>query len=156
MIMNLLSGGGSQSASAARPGNLAEYNARVLQLQELAFTLACDLLGEESLAVEVLQQVLVKAFGSQGRNQSGFNIEILSRVLQACLKCKNVLAGPAIPGLSTAGLSNEELIVMELVDRLELSYAEAAEVSGMKPLAIRARLAEARFILNNTLPGEKS
>jgi DNA-directed RNA polymerase specialized sigma24 family protein len=146
--MNLLSGGQSQSSRTGSEGDLTAYNTLILQLQDQAFTLACDLLGDEDVAVEVLQKVFLNSFKKRSENRPGFTQEILRRVLQACLKQKSSLVGPAIPEFSHAGLSNEEVIALVLVDRLELSYPEAAEVTGCNPLNIRKRLAEARYLLS--------
>ena len=145
--MNLLFRSQTHSTPAGRSGDLAAYNARVLQLQDQAFNLACDLLGEESLAVEILEEAFLDGFATQIGNRPEFAQEILRRVLQACLKRKTVLPGPNLPEFSQAGLSNHEMVALVLVDRLELSYAEAAEVIGVTPLNIRKTLAEARFIL---------
>jgi len=149
--MNLRFRGQSQSAQAAPPGELAAYNARIAQLQDQAFTLACDLLREERLAVEVLQEVFVNGFSSRAANHPGFGHEILHQVLQTCLKRKSVLPGPDMPEFIHSGLSNYELATLVLVDHLELSYVDAAEVIGVTPLNIRKTLAEARFILNSSL-----
>ena len=143
--MNLFVRGQPRPAGPTLELELQAYNRRVLQHQDEVFGLAADLLGDEAAAAEVVQAVFVAAFSRIGMSEPEFRWEILRRVIQACRERSE---GTRLPGL--AGLSREEKVLLVLVDRLELSYPEAAEVLR-KPLAyIRSTLGMARITMSKS------
>ncbi len=131
---------------------LQEYNRLVLLNQDECYSLAYDLLGDDSQASEVVGE----AFQIEIRKSTGepakFRLEVLHLVIQNALKRSEVLHCPELARqfpVQFSLLTNEEKLVCVLVDCLELSYQETAVVLA-KPLdAIRKLLAESRFILIN-------
>jgi len=147
--MNLFTRDAPRQARRSLELDLQEYNRRVLQHQDEAFALAADLLGDEAAAAEVVQAIFVAAFSRERRQpEPDFRWEILRRVIQACRERSTGAWLPGPTGLQSvlAGLSSEEKVLLVLVDRLELSYPDAATVLR-KPLAyIRSTLCMARRI----------
>ncbi|HEX7394365.1 MAG TPA: hypothetical protein VF355_05425 [Anaerolineaceae bacterium] len=143
--MNQSANGALKAGRRSIDDDLQVFNQLVLQNQDEAFTLACDLLGDENLACKIMEEVFRQAFGKYRAPQSGFRLEILQRITVCCVKKAKVLAGPKTLERFLVGLSNDEKVVLVLVDCLELSYADAGWVLGKQPDAVRKMLAKARF-----------
>ncbi len=129
----------------ARDGELQVYNRLVLQYQDEAFSLAFDLLGEESAAAALVQQVFLRGFNRRDDERLPFRLRVLRWLVGACLQRRQPLTGLARLDPRLARLSNEEAIALALVERLGLSYAEAGEVLGKTAADFRRLLATARF-----------
>lgn len=146
--MFLTVNGVDQSVPRSPGSDLLAYNQLVLQHQDEAFTLACDLLGDEILAAQAVEEVFRDAFGDGCGSQPQFRLEILKKVVTGCLKRAKVLPGPETLAHLLAGLTNAEKVILVLVDCLELSYADAGRVLGKQPDAVRQALAKARYEVN--------
>ncbi len=149
--MNLFVRGEPRPTESTLELDLQVYNRRVLQHQDEAFNLAADLLGDDAMAAEAVQVSFVNAFaGNRRQPEPAFRWEILRRVIQACLEQSTRQPGPAGLPLALAGLSSEQKVLLMLVDRLELSYSDAAAVLR-KPLSyIRSTLGSARITISRT------
>ena len=143
--MNLPANGALKARRRSIDLDLPAFNQLILQNQVEAFCLACDLLGDESLACEVAEEVFRQAFEKYRAPQPGFRLEILQRITDGCIKRAKVLKGPNTFERFLAGLSNDEKVVLVLVDCLEMSYADAGWVLRKQPAAICKLLAKARF-----------
>ena len=147
--MNQSANGALKAGRRSIDLDLQAFNQLILQNQDEAFTLACDLLGDESLACEVVEEVFRHAFGKYRAPKTGFRLEILQRITANCVKRAKVLAGSNTLERFLAGLSNDEKVVLILVDCLELSYADAGWVLRKQPDAVRKMLAKARFAVKS-------
>jgi DNA-directed RNA polymerase specialized sigma24 family protein len=131
--------------------NLQAFNHLILQHQDEAYTLAFDLLGDETLAEEVLERVFNEAFAGRKRLTGDFRMEILRQVVQTCLHGSYRISGPKAFARSMASLSGEEKLVLVLVDCLGLEYADAAMLLGKSPANLSKSLAKARVKMNTSL-----
>ncbi len=129
----------------ARDGELQVYNRLVLQYQDEAFSLAFDLLGEESAAAALVQQVFLRGFSRRDDERLPFRLRVLRWLVGACLQRRQPLTGLARLDPRLACLSNEEVIALALVERLGLSYAEAGDVMGTSAADFRGLIATARY-----------
>ncbi len=136
-----------QAAGLPLPGRLQDYNRLVLQNQDESFSLAFDLLGDETLASQVVEEAFQKEYRHSNGDPSKFRLEVLRLVIQNALRRVRVLPCPEIFGKNPCQLTNEEKLVCILVDCLELSYQEASFVLEKPLSSIRKRLAETRFTL---------
>ncbi len=145
------------TASVLPAARLQEYNRLVMLNQDECYSLAYDLLGDDSQACEVVGEAFQKGFQHASGEPSKFRLEVLRLVIQNALKRAQELHCPEIGRHFPAQfslLSNEEKLVCILVDCLELSYQEAAVVLGKPHDLIRKMLAETRFILINGSNGK--
>ncbi len=140
-----------QSIRRSRGSDLPAYNQLVVQHQDEAFTLACDLLGDESRAAAAVEAAFRDAYRDGWRIRPDFRLGILKKVVAACLKQAKILPGPAPMAHLLTGLTNTEKAVLVLVDCLELSYTDAAYVMDNSTAAVRQSLARARFSLSGAL-----
>ncbi len=127
--------------------DLQAYNYLVLQNQDEAFSLAYDLLGDESAADAAVQQAFLHGFARQADARFPFRLRLLRWVVGACLASSQILPGPALLEPRLAFLSNEENVALVLVERLGLSYSQAAGVAQKNEAEFRKQLAAARFSL---------
>jgi DNA-directed RNA polymerase specialized sigma24 family protein len=134
-------------ANHASNQELQAYNYMVRQNQDEAFSLAYDLLGEEDSAVAIVQQAFINGFTAQKDAHLPFRLRALRWVVRACLDRNQTLLGPSQLDPRLARLSNEEKVVLVLVDRLGLDYSQAAGVTGISVANIQKILAMARFNL---------
>ncbi len=126
---------------------LQAYNYLVLQSQDEAYSLAYDLLGDESAADGVVQQAFMHGFGRQVDARLPFRLRVLRWVVSACLERSQILPGPARLEPRLAHLSNEENVALLLIERLGLSYSQASGVAQKSEAEFRKQLAAARFSL---------
>src|SRR5450830_965988 len=103
--MNQSANGALKAGRRSIDDDLQVFNQLVLQNQDEAFTLACDLLGDENLACKIMEEVFRQAFGKYRAPQSGFRLEILQRITVCCVKKAKVLAGPKTLERFLVGLS---------------------------------------------------
>jgi len=127
--------------------DLQAYNSLVLQNQDEAFSLAFDLLGDESAADAAVQQAFMHGFARQVDARLPFRLWVLRWVVSACLERSQILPGPARLEPRLAFLSNEDNVALVLVERLGLSYSQAAGVAQKSEAEFRKQLAAARFSL---------
>ena len=166
---------GQDAIHAARKGDLQAFNRLVVEHQDLAYTLAFVLLGDERLAAEATQAAFVRAYRDLGSFQRGsFRGWLLRQVLAACQNLaptmdRKTRLDPLRPGMPAAGqegvrhklrtLPVECCVVAVLVDLLGMDYEEAAQAAGCTPRALSHRLARARaelsgFISPSPIGGE--
>ncbi len=132
--------------------NLASFNRQVLQLQDEAFTLACDLVGDEARAAGIAQGAFASLYHGGWDGKSSIRLAIFTRIIREgeCMRgtIKNGEAAPQrtrdAGATLLAGLPACERAAILLVDRLGLTYAEAAQVLGCPPGRLIGRLASAR------------
>lgn len=135
------------AANLPLPGRLQEFNRLVLQHQDETYSLAFDLVGDEALACEIVKEAFSVEFGRENGRPEKIRLDVLRLVILGCLSRLTSLPCPQFFVRSPVKLSNDEKLVCILVERLELSYQEAAIVLG-KPLpSIRKILAETRYKL---------
>ncbi len=129
------------------PGRLQAYNRLVLQHQDETYSLAFDLVGDEALASEIVKEALLTEFGRENGHQGKFRLDVLRLVILGCLSRQAILSCPQFLERYPVKLSNDEILVCILVERLELSYQESAIVLVKPLLSIRKILAETRYKL---------
>jgi len=155
--MFLTGHGVDQTVRRSDNNDLLAYNQLVVQHQDEAYTLACDLLGNESGAAAVVEEAFQDSFRDGRTPQAQFRLEILKKVLAFCLKRAKILPGPGAMAHLLTGLSNTEKAILILVDCLEMSYADAGYVTGKPAAGVRQTLAKARYFLSrNLLPVNKA
>jgi predicted DNA-binding protein (UPF0251 family) len=132
--------------------DLKAYNLLVLQQQDEAFNLAYALLGNEPLAEKMVGSVFKKAFVRPPRKSSFFRIEILAAIVFVCMKEAKVISGPENIRTYLVGLTNIEKIAVILVDSMEMSLEDAAEVLKIPRLQLVKLLARGRCRIAQALP----
>ncbi len=123
---------------------LRVYNSLVLGCQDEAYSLAVDLLGNESTAAALVQEVFLSGFARRKDPRLPFRLRALQWVVRTCLERSRKLPGPARLEPRLGRLSNDEQVAVVLIERLGLSYTEAAAVLGLKNEEFRGLLARAR------------
>jgi DNA-directed RNA polymerase specialized sigma24 family protein len=131
--------------------DLNAYNTLVIQYQDEAFTLAAHLLGDDGLAGDVVDETFQRVFTSRHVPHTIFRLEVLRQVVCLCQGQSRKLAGPPKLAHLLAGLVDEEMIVLALVDCLGLGYNETGAILGKKPASVMKTLAQARY----KIPGIK-
>jgi RNA polymerase sigma-70 factor (ECF subfamily) len=150
--------------SAVR-GDLQAFNRLILDHQDIAFSLACYLLEDDSLSDQTVQQSVLSAHQSlPDFRGTSFRSWFLHIVMNACINGfrgrNNQLPEEAKPSAkawnairsSLQHLPFEQRAILVLVDIHQLSYVEAAEVLGISNGDIKSRLAQARTRLSLLLP----
>ncbi len=123
--------------------NLASYNRQVLLFQDEAFTLACDLVGDEARAAEITQGGFTGVYREGWDGKSSIRLAVLARIVR---ECKSAQAGSKTsPSALLAGLPGCERLAVLLVDRFGLSYVEAAQVLRCSAGKLVGWLATARL-----------
>ena len=127
---------------------LSEYNAHVLACQEDAFTLACYALGDDAQAAQVVQAAVRQAYWCFDGSEARCREQILSAVAEGCRR--SAPRRPTGNGILLSTLPIEERLAVILVDVLNLSYRQGAEILR-RPAAQFARLlAQGRCrVMNN-------
>jgi DNA-directed RNA polymerase specialized sigma24 family protein len=143
--------GVDQSFRRSHGSDLPAYNELVVQHQDEAFTLACDLLGNETMAAEAVEEAFRDSFRDRKTPQAQFRLEIMKKVAENCEKRAKILPGPQAMAHLLTDLTNTEKTILVLVDCLEMSYADAGYVTGKPPAIVGVELAKARFLLNSAL-----
>jgi hypothetical protein len=149
--MFLTVNGVDRAVRRSHTDDLLAYNQLVVQHQDETFTLACDLLGDESQAAVAVEEAFRVSFRDGSTSQAQFRLDIMKMVGASCQKHAKILPGPQAMAHLLVSLTNTEKTILVLVDCLELSYVDAGYVTGKKPADVRQELAKARFLLNNAL-----
>jgi DNA-directed RNA polymerase specialized sigma24 family protein len=131
----------SAMSAIARVPALDEYNARVLACQEDAFTLACYALGDDAQAEQVVQAAIRQAYWSFDGSEGRCREQILSAAAEGC---RRAAARRSASGGIFAALPVEERLAVILVDVLNLSYRQAAEILRHPPVLFGRLLAQGR------------
>ena len=109
--------------------SMDRFNQQVLACQEEAFTLAFSLLGDEALACEVLQEVILQVYSGWRGDDCNIVVKVLHGVIgisrQAKLS-KTCDATEWIPGWNQLERGKQEALL--LVDLLGKSYQQTALV----------------------------
>ncbi len=143
----------SETLTAVHRGDLNTFNRLALEYQDLAFTLAYYLLGDEQQAIELLQKAFLDAFRNLGSFRRGtFRAWLLGRVIYACLRPGTTLpTKSSIPGddrfRAILSLPSSCRLAAILVDLLGMDYEEASQAAGCSPKAFSGRLSQARAAL---------
>ncbi len=127
--------------------SLEEFNRQVLCCQDKAFTLACELLGDDEQAEKAVCQAVVQIYRNGECSPGSFLLTLLAQVIRFCrtnLRSLSLSGYPPgfLPTFQT--LDGEERAAVLLVDRLELAYPEAAEVLHCSEAALASLLVRAR------------
>ena len=137
--------------ASAEPA-LNEYNARVLDCQEDAFTLACYALGDDAQAEQVVQAAVRQAYwcfdGSEGRCRE----QILSAAAEGCRRAAARRPGGPAQGVFSP-LPIEERLAVILVDVLALNYRQAAEILRRPATQFARLLAQGRCKVSSRILG---
>lgn len=114
------------TASASLPLN--KFNQLVQDCQDEAFTLAFSLVGDELLACQILEDVLMQIFMDQENGLHPMNLQVLKEVVSLSRQMNQSQFGDAItiPGWKQLERCQQEALL--LVDVLGKSYPEAAFV----------------------------
>jgi DNA-directed RNA polymerase specialized sigma24 family protein len=125
---------------------LSEYNARVLDCQEDAFTMAYYALGDDSQAEQVVQAAVNQAFWYFDGSEVRCREQILSAVAGGCRR--SAARRSAAEGVFST-LPIEERLAVILVDVLTLSYRQAAEILRCPEAQFTRLLAQGRCRMMN-------
>ncbi len=121
--------------------------------QDLAYTLAYYLLGDEETVEAVLRSAFHKAYHDfAGFRRGSFRSWLARRVLAACQEPgARISAGQVFHREEIvsrlAAIPADCRAVVILVDVLGMDYEEAAQATGFSPRAVSHRLARARMLL---------
>jgi len=125
---------------------LDDFNRQVLLCQDDAFTLACDLLGDEQEAAEVARQAFEHVFRHKSRGIS-IRLAAMRRIVEDCLRIAP--SSRKANDLLVSLLPEPELLTLYLADHLLLSHAETAIVLRCSQDRIARCLALARWKIAN-------
>jgi DNA-directed RNA polymerase specialized sigma24 family protein len=122
---------------------LAEFNRQVLLFQDEAFTLACDLLGDEDTASRVTQEAFEQVYSHEWMGNGSIRLPLLHRIILVYSESQIILKERKNTLLSK--LPEPERFVLLLVDHLCLTYEETSRVLHCSPDTVASRLAHARW-----------
>jgi len=135
--------------------DLESYNRFILHIQDRAYTLAVHLRGKDDpLAETIVQDVFREYFDLWKRSNPGGSINetrLLGLLLQRCRRSGPVL-GPPEFNKSFNALTCDEKMALILVDCIECSCQEAAQVLAWPIPQLRRVLASARLKIAPLLP----
>ncbi|MCL4560969.1 MAG: hypothetical protein M1281_10180 [Chloroflexi bacterium] len=122
--------------------SLVGFNRQVVRFQEEAFTLAYDLLGNEAAAVDIVQGAFSIVYCHAWDGRCSIRLKVLRQLVRDCTRCQGVpVTGEAHP---LTNLPVSERLPLLLVDRLGLTYPEAAWVLHCSMKKVSGNLAQAR------------
>ncbi len=129
--------------------DLKWFNQRVIECQDEAYTLACDLLGEAAAAARV-QAAFIEVYHRAGRSPlDGRRFRLLA--LQClCELCSDGKSSPAAGPLAAMPVLERQALL--LVDMLGLSYAEAGEVLRRPASQVSRLVAQGRRLYTAQMP----
>lgn len=110
---------------------LAEFNRQVLLFQDEAFTLACDLLGDEDTASRVTQEAFEQVYSHDWKSNGSIRLPVLHRIIQGSSKSRAILKERK--NILLGKLAESERYVLLLVDHLSLTYEETSRVLHCSP-----------------------
>ena len=138
----------------AKRGDLQAFNRLVLDHQDLAYTLACCLLGDESSSATAVQSGFLRAYRQvRSYHRGSFRAWLLKQVLSACRSPELHPAPKVYPNgnpviASLRSLPFDGRLAVVLVDLLGIDYSEAAYICGCSTGLFARNLAQARLNLN--------
>jgi len=125
--------------------NLARYNACILQNQEEAYNLAFLILDDETLAMIAVDIVFRSGYRRFTGRERDFRFSMILQILKFCLSQTGKIKGPEPIRQFLVDLSENQKIVLILVDCLKMNYQEAALLMQMPEYSLRQTLAGARY-----------
>jgi DNA-directed RNA polymerase specialized sigma24 family protein len=138
------------------PLSLDRFNQQVLACQEETFTLAFSLLGDEALACEVLQEIILRVYSGWRDDDSNIVVKVLHGVIGMCRQSKPSKAYTGvelIPGWNQLERSEQEALL--LIDLLGKSYPETALVLNCSEHDLGVTVADGRCKLTRSFKPEK-
>jgi hypothetical protein len=126
--------------------NLSEFNRLVLACQDEAYTLACYFLTSDAQAEAAMEEAIQIAFRCFSSDQVDCRLLILKLVVEQCRR-QNPTPWSAAKSEVWHNLrfvSEQERMVLVLIDVLGLSYSEVADVMGQSVKEIGWLLCQAR------------
>lgn len=162
----------------ARSGRVSALNQLVLDCQEVVYNLACRILGDPQMAIEVTQGTFLRAAEQRSGLRQGSVLLWLMRILvETCRAQLSCLEHRAASGLAPMlaedrqsvldhaliesrgealqayinRLPPEQRIVLVLSDIGDLNYHEIAASTGVPVYMVRSRLSQARAALRDAL-----
>lgn len=139
---------------------LDQFNQHILACQDEAFTLAVSLVGDELLACQIMQEVILKVYTNGGSGAQPIDRLVLHEVILSCRLANRSQFGEAmtLPGWKQLKLGEQEVLL--LVDVLGKSYQDAAFILNNSWREIvqnvaTGRLRLARSIHAKIVPREK-
>lgn len=169
---------GAALTHPARSGRVSAFNQLVLDYQEVVYNLACRILGDPQIAIEVTQGTFLRAAEHRSELRQGSVLLWLMRILvemcRAWLSCPEHRAAPGLTPMladdrqsvldhalvESRGealqahinrLPPEQRIVLVLSDIGDLNYGEIAGCTGVPVKIVRSRLSQARVALRDAL-----
>lgn len=125
---------------------LDQFNQHVLQCQDDAYTLAWYLLGDEAKTKTVIQAAIKSSYRCFAPNRTDCLSLILKQVVNQCRGQNLNVCGSSNSGILQGlhFLTEQERVVLVLIDVLRLDYPETACVTGSPLKKIGTLLAQAR------------
>lgn len=126
---------------------LDQFNQQVLACQDEAFMLAISLVGEERLACQIVQEVILKVYTNGGSRTQPIDRQVLQGVILSCRRANRSPFGEAIAIPGWKQLKRGEREVLLLVDVLGKSYQDAASILNTSWQEIVQNVAKGRLRL---------
>lgn len=137
--------------------SMDRFNQQVLVCQEKAFTLAFWLLGDEALACEVLQKVVLRVYSGWRNDEGNLVTKVLQGVIEFCRQAKpseTCTTNELIPGWNR--LEHDEKEALLLVDILGNSYKETGLILSKSDCEVALIVAHGRYKLTRSFnPGSE-
>ncbi len=105
---------------------LDQFNQQILACQDEAFTLTVSLVGDELLACQIMQEVILKVYTNGGSGAQPIDRLVLHEVILSCRLANRSQFGEAMTLPGWKQLKRGEQEVLLLVDGLGKSYQDAA------------------------------
>lgn len=140
------------------PLSPAAFNARVLADQDLLFTLAAALLGDDRRAETAAEHACATAYRRLSRPGGlPFREALFASMVETCLRAarpgwRSLWPRPAGPQSCLAALPLRARAAVALVDLAGFTYAESARILGCTPAEVSHTLAAARQCLAEQIP----
>lgn len=127
--------------------SLSLFNQQVLQIQDDAYTLAWYMLGDAVEAETVMQEAVQAAFSSFSSKRTDCRLLILKQIVEQCRTRKPAASSSVEPGIfcNLCSLSEQERVILVLIDVLGLDYQDASFITGIALGKIGSLLARARW-----------
>jgi len=148
---------GTDQTQIVRQADLQAFNGLVLACQDEAFTLACSMLGDEGLACEVVQAVILRVYTRRGDAGHPIPVKVLQGVIGMCRQAKP----SKIPDLteSICGWNQLERCEQEallLVDWLGKTYHDTAFILNSSERDVARNVAYGRCKLTRGFTPESN
>jgi len=131
---------------------LEQFNQQVLACQDDAFTLAIFLVGDEELACQIVQEVIMKVYTDGKSGPQPIDLQVLQGVISSC---RRVNRSPfseviTIPGWEQLDRCEQEALL--LVDVFGKTYLDAALILSNSWQEICQNVAMGRRSLARSMP----